>query len=190
MATQKIHNEKLNSGISGEKESPRGAIKNLVFKNEGAYKRQGHTPLITLTDENLSPLKINGIFDFDYTENTQSYACKMVHAGNKLYRLNEDFSSPVAIPLGEITLRDEKSKCFVNSNQLFIVGGGDILIYDGTSIFSAYKSKGAYVPTTRVGITDQYNGMQGVSKESENLLPQEEKHLYRLKHEKRKGHCV
>ena len=42
MQSQKIHNEKLNSGISSVAGSPRGAIKNLILKNEGSYKRQGH----------------------------------------------------------------------------------------------------------------------------------------------------
>ena len=178
MQSQKIHNEKLNSGISSVAGSPRGAIKNLILKNEGAYKRQGHMPLVTLTDEELSPLKINGIFDFAYLDAEKSQACKIVHAKNRLFRLNEDFSNPLEIPLGNITIRDEKTKGFVNDGKLFIIGGGDILIYDGTKIYSAYKSEGAYIPTTTVGITDQYNGMQGEVKESYNLLTPRRKNTF------------
>lgn len=185
MVMQKIHNEKLNSGICGTEKSPRGATKNLILKNEGVYKRQGHTPLITLTNEDLNPLKINGIFDFDYTKDQKSQACKVVHAGDRLYRLNEDFSSPRQIQLGKLELRDEKSKCFINDNQLFIIGGGDILIYDGDRVCSAYKNEGAYVPTTKEGITDQYNGMQGVEKESENLLTPKRKNTFRGSNTKR-----
>ena len=178
MQSQKIHNEKLNSGISSVAGSPRGAIKNLILKNEGAYKRQGHMPLVTLTDEELSPLKINGIFDFAYLDEEKSQACKIVHAKNRLFRLNEDFSALLEIPLGNFSIRDEKTKGFVNDGKLFIIGGGDILIYDGTKIYSAYKSEGAYIPTTTVGITDQYNGMQGEVKESYNLLTPRRKNTF------------
>lgn len=179
MAKIKEQSEKIKSGISSDYGTPRGAIKNLVLGKNGVFKRNGHTPLIRLTDEALSPLRINGIFDFAYHKNGQDIFCRVVHAKNKLFKLNEDFSSPVEIPLeGGIAIKDQKSKGFAFGQSLFIIGAGDILIYDGETIKRAYKSEGSYIPTTTVGITDQLNSMKRQERESGNIFNPRRKNTF------------
>ena len=162
---------KLNGGIKSVGSEKSGAIKNLTLKDGCAEKRFGHRPLIKITDKNLSPLRINGIFDFSYVENGVPILEKIIHAGNGLFKVDKDFTSFKSINLEDgVTVKDQKSNAFLVDGCLFLVGCGDLLIYDGKSVKSAYKHEKSYIPTTRMGIRDQAHGMKYTEGEGENLL--------------------
>ncbi len=171
MAKLKLHKEKLNEGLGYKNGRLFGATKNLIIDKDTARKRHGHKALTRLFDESLTPLKINGIFDYAYERDGSPIKCKIVHAGTNLYQLSDDFKDPQKIPLDTgITLKDQKSKAFISNELLFIIGAGDVLIYDGTLVKSAYKSPLSYIPTTSVGITDHRHEMKRTPNEGSNLF--------------------
>ncbi len=149
----KIYTKSVIGGINtGDKtdESSAELVKNMINKGGQNRKRNGHQNICTLTDSGLNGLRINGIYDYSYLDgNGQAINQKIVHAKNKLFKLDQVFggASEIALPQG-ITLKDRRSQGFLAGERLWIVGAGDLLIYDGTSIKSAYEHENAYVPTT------------------------------------------
>ena len=167
----------LENGIKGKSGAETGAITNLVLRENGVVKRKGHKNLITIKDKNLAPLRINGIFDYSYKENGQDVVCKIVHAGNKLFKLTSDFKNPEEIK-SSFTIKDQKSSGFLANGYLFIIGCGDILLYNGSEIKSAYMHKDTYIPTTRTSITDQAHDAKYTEGESENMLNPRRKNTF------------
>ena len=176
---EKLYKYKLKSGVKSRGGRLYGATNNLYFKDERANKRQGHAQLIKFSDSDLGPMQINGIFDYSYDRDGVAVVSKIVHAKNELYETTCDFKEPKRLPLdGGITLKDQKSNAFLADGCLFIVGCGDILVYDGVTVKSAYKHPLAYIPTTRVGVRDSLHGFKFEEGESENLFTPRRKNTF------------
>ena len=172
MARKKEYKCSLTLGTSqNEKDGACLAI-NMINKNGINEKRNGHVNIQEFSDINLSPLRINGIYSYSYTNSEGVKGeYKIVHAGDKFFRCNADFSGATEITKDtKITILDEKSQALMLGNDLFIAGGAELLLYDGEIIKSAYKSELAYVPMTAYGITDQANGGLITKGEGENLF--------------------
>ena len=168
---KKLHIENINGGAKIFEGRGYGALKNLIPAGEGLVKRHGHKSVTAVKDENGTPLRINGIFSCGYTEDGESRECKIVHAGNRLFKLDAQFNyiGELEIESG-ITIKDERSRGFYKDGLLYIIGAGDILVYDGESVKSAYFMENAYIPTTAKMITDRKSGMMGEAYQSPNIL--------------------
>lgn len=170
MARKKEYIFKATQGIS-QKEGE-GISQNMINLSGYNQKRQGHKNISEFTDVDLNPLRINGIYDYHYIdESNENVSTKIVHAGNKLFRCDESFLTREEIPLdGEIKIKDEKSQAFLLGKRLFIAGAGELLFYDGEAVRRIYGASEVYIPTTSCKITDQENGMESTRCESPNLL--------------------
>ncbi len=145
---------------------------NMINQNGITRKRNGNKNIIEFTDIDLKPLKINGIYDYFYlNDKGDSINEKIVHAGDKFFRCDSSFLSKEEITKeGTPTVKDKKSYAFLLGKSLFICGCGELLLYDGEKIKSAYRSGEAYIPVTAYGITDQENGAKITRGECQNLL--------------------
>ena len=177
MLRKKEYKYGLTLGASQNESDGKCLAINMINKNGINEKRNGHTNIKEFLDIELNPLKINGIYSYSYTdENGSRGKSTIVHAGDKLFRCNDDFSEKSEIPvLGGITILDEKSQAIMLGNDLFIAGCGGLLLYDGEKIKNAYENDLSYVPLTSYGITDQSNGAHRIKGEGENLFTRKRK---------------
>lgn len=152
----------LNSGIITEGYGERIAyMKNLIRSNGALVKRQGQRVACRFENEELLPMRINGIFAFgDYL---------IVHAADRLYKCTRDFLSVEPILMDNADLADEKSSAFSLDGRLFIECNG-AYVYDGVSLSCLGNQDEIYVPKTRVGIRNTKSGFNGKSYENPNLL--------------------
>ena len=177
MLRKKEYKYGLTLGASQNESDGKCLAINMINKNGINEKRNGHTNIAEFLDIELNPLKINGIYSYSYTdENGSRGKSTIVHAGDKLFRCNDDFSEKNEISvLGGITILDEKSQAIMLGNDLFIAGCGGLLLYDGEKIKNAYENDLSYVPLTSYGITDQSNGAHRIKGEGENLFTRKRK---------------
>ncbi|MBO5378713.1 MAG: hypothetical protein J6A90_00130 [Clostridia bacterium] len=168
---KKLHIENINGGARLSEGRSYGALKNLIPAGEGLVKRHGHKSVTSIKDKNGTPLRINGIFSCGYTENGETHECKIVHAGNRLFKLDAQFNYiGELVPDSGITIKDERSRGFYRDGLLYIIGAGDILVCDGENVRSAYFMDDAYIPTTSKMITDRQSGMRCETYQSPNIL--------------------
>ncbi|MBQ4108753.1 MAG: hypothetical protein IJC80_05050 [Clostridia bacterium] len=168
---KKLHIENIHGGAKIFEGRGYGALKNLIPAGEGLVKRHGHKSVTAVKDENGTPLRINGIFSCAYTENGETHECKIVHAGNRLFKLDAQFNYiGELLPDSGITIKDERSRGFYRDGLLYIIGAGDILVCDGEAVRSAYFMDNAYIPTTSKMITDRQSGMRCEPYQSPNML--------------------
>ena len=176
---EKLYKYKINGGISMEGKRPVGPTSNLILKDGGVFKRHGHKMLLKIRDTSLAPMRINGIFDYSYVKNGRAVLAKIVHARDALFEADRDFKELRRLSLEPgILIKDQKSSAFLFGGKLFIIGCGDILVYDGGVVRRAYKHDLAYVPTTRVGVCDSLHGFKFNEGESENLLTPRRKNTF------------
>ena len=177
MTRKKEYKCSLSLGASqNEKDGATLAI-NMINKNGINEKRNGHINIAELTDVNLNPLRINGIYSYKDTSQQES---KIVHAGNKIFRCNSDFTNPTEIPKPSIlTIQDEKSMAIMLGNDLFIAGCGELLLYDGQRLKGAYENELAYIPLTSYGVTDQASGAFRTKGEGANLFTKKRRNSLR-----------
>lgn len=156
--------------------SPNRASRMVNMINEGGVnkKRHGWRDIAWFEDGEGNKPPINGIFKYT---NPNGIEETIVHAGTHIYRCDSDFEIEPAY--GEltndgITVANAKSKAYVEGGKLWIVCGGNYLVYDGKEIQPVMNSMYAYIPTTSTGICpgEKYNGksFQGV-----NLLQKKRK---------------
>lgn len=163
MAKDKKLYTHISAGGIGSSEYGVSLIKNMIPKDGANVKRHGHKNILEITDKDLNPLRINGIFDYSFVDGDSLVKKKIVHAGNMLFSLDEDFKNPQKIEIPKnLTLNDERTRAILRGSELWIAGGGDVLIYNGSEIKSPYLHKSAYVPET----TEE----NGEKKESPNLF--------------------
>ncbi len=168
---KKLHIENVNTGAKIFDSRSYGALKNLVFAGEGLVKRNGHKTVTEIRDKNGNPLRINGIFEYTYLKNGEAVECKIVHAGAHIFELDREFNYVREVKAESgITIKDKRSRGFLRNGKLYIIGAGDILIFDGETVKSAYFLDGTFVPTTATGITDRKNGMKCQAHQSPNIL--------------------
>lgn len=175
---KKLHIENVSGGAKISHSRSYGALKNLIFAGGGLVKRNGHKTVAKISSSDGVPLRINGIFDYVYIKNGESCACKIVHAGSHIFKLDAEFNFICELELiGEIIIKDERSRGFLRNGVLYIIGAGDILICDGESVKSAYFLDGSFVPITSRKITDRRSGMKCEAYQSPNLLNPRRKNM-------------
>ncbi len=133
-------------------------MKNILQEDGISRKRHGWRELYSFYDENDTPLRVNGIFEYK--------GARLVHAGTALYKCEggcEKISSSIA-------LANENSCAFENEGLLYIVSGGELIIYDGMGLQYAYDSQYAYVPTTCVEVSPIGYEETGKKNEESNYL--------------------
>lgn len=128
-------------------------MKNMICKGGTNHKRNGFEEIASFYGEDGEPLAINGIFP--YISEGEEY--KIVHAGASLYKCS-DFSTRELISLDGVELGSEKSQGYLNKDNLYIIAGDRLLVYDGEKVATLFDSENAYVPTTSIGITDTAHG--------------------------------
>ena len=134
--------------------------KNLIRKNGALVKRKGLKTIHRFIDEELLPLRINGIFT--YGEQI------IVHAKNRLFKCSSDFSQVSEI-VSDVSLPDEKSSAF-SLDGLLVINCGGVYIFDGTTLTAFDKREGLYIPKTRVGIRNTKSKVYGNDYEKPNLF--------------------
>ena len=98
MAKKNIYENNLLGGINigstfGERD---GAylIKNMICSGGKNKKRNGHQNIALFTDDELKPLRINGIYNYSYVDESGEYiTSRIVHAGNKLFKATNNFQA-------------------------------------------------------------------------------------------------
>ncbi len=160
MAKKSIYENNLSGGINrGTLSSERdGAylIKNMINSGGKSKKRNGHQNIACFTDDELNRLRINGIYNYSYVdENGEYIASRIVHAGTRLFKATSDFEIIGEIPLAQgVSLKNERSRGFTMGKNLWIIGAGNVLIYDGGEVRYAYAGENAYVPDTTAYLKD------------------------------------
>lgn len=168
---KKLHIENIDGGAKIYGKRSYGALKNLMPTASGLVKRNGHKTVAFIKDTNGTPLEINGIFAYSYLKNGEEIECKIVHAGNRIFKLDKDFNYICELEYeAGVEVKNERSRAFYKNGALYIIGAGDILICDGEIVRSAYFTSGTYIPTTAKKITDRRNGMMSEPYQSPNLL--------------------
>ena len=158
-------------GAGGNDKNGYAYAENMINENGVNKKRNGVKNIAELTDLSLVPLRINGIFSYKYQDKDKNTVCeKIVHAKNKIFKCTENFSSLEEIEAVGVEIKDQKSHAISMGDKLFICGAGELLIYDGNEIKSAYQERSAYVPTTLINSKDISSKERGVGYEKQNLL--------------------
>ena len=151
----------LSLGIDTEGYGERIAYsKNLIRKNGALVKRKGIKTIHRFMNEELLPLRINGIFT--YGEHI------IVHAKSSLFKCSKDFSLVNEI-VSDTLLPDKKSSAF-SLDGLLVISCGGVYVFDGTTLKSFDKREGIYVPKTRVGIRNTKSKVYGIDYEKPNLF--------------------
>lgn len=130
-------------------------MKNLLCVDGVNTKRKGWRQLYHFRDENDRNLKINGIYEYKGKE--------IIHAGGYLYEGGNRIN-------GAIILSDTKSCGFENNGLLYIVCGGELLIYNGSELTYAYEGDYVYIPLTCSDISPIGYESTAIECESANLL--------------------
>ena len=146
-------------------------MKNMICKGGVNHKRNGFEEIASFYDEDGKPLAINGIITLG-RENDDTI---FVHAGNKMYLAESDFS--VVYDCGEIGV-NKKGMYFFNDGEACILAGNKLFFYNGhfpgetdePTICQLFDSKKAYIPTTSIGITDDMHGSLSQPYEGVNLF--------------------
>ncbi|MBQ9744730.1 MAG: hypothetical protein IJW19_06355 [Clostridia bacterium] len=127
-------------------------MKNMISEGGTNHKRHGFTAVAQYLDINDMPLRINGM---------HIYGDKLIiHAGNAFYIDGERIPS-------DRNIRDSKSQSFYINGKLFIVGCGDILVYDGDRI----KGIEPYIPLVMTSADYRFNSTKTI--EAVNMLTPE-----------------
>lgn len=124
-------------------------MKNLISSGGVNHKRNGWEEMAQICLPGGEGLQINGIHEYKKADGVSEF---IVHAGNKMFHCNSDFSSVTSLDTSKLSLTDTKSTSFPAGGKLFITGCGSFLVYDGNALFSMYSSPLAYVPVTKGNI--------------------------------------
>ena len=140
--------------------------RNMVFEGGINKKRSGWRVVANLAEQDYTPLKINGIFEFKGEK-----SALIVHAGTKLYEFSYDMQEKRELVCQDgVVINDTKSQGQMCGTLLWLTGMGELLVYDGEIVRRAYNHENAYIPTTTVGIHDNSCSVLPSLKEKPNLL--------------------
>lgn len=141
-------------------------MRNLISEYGINHKRHGWRELVRIEDKNGKPQRINGIFEYNFSDVTHV----IVHAGCNFYRLlntDKQFWSYEDITLSSTyeeakckkeLITDTRSEAFFSAGRMYIVGCGDYLVYgtwnngESYELRRVYNNKDTYIPTTTVSI--------------------------------------
>ncbi|MBO5287404.1 MAG: hypothetical protein J6B34_04690 [Clostridia bacterium] len=136
---------------------------NLLYKNGALRKRQGQRTLYQFRNEELKPVRIDGIMK--YKDDV------VVYAGGDFYRCNCEFTR--AEPISRlIDFEAEPGRCQGEElgEYLVITGAGEPLVYDGLKMYPLSYAPFVYVPHTSEGGRDHHWSFRKASKEVANVL--------------------
>ena len=141
-------------------------MRNMISRNGINHKRNGWNEIASFEDTEGKELAINGIWE--YVHPTTRDKSLIVYAGSQFFTCDYNFNNKKAITVESgATVNGEKCKAYYKDGLLWIIGCGDYLVYDGTSIVRVENSKYAYAPATSIDITTD---RKAVSFEDVNLL--------------------
>ena len=144
-------------------------MRNMIYRDGVNRKRYGWNEIAGFTSADGRSLRINGIFDYVDISSRKKYI--VVHAGTEFYKCSIDMTECQLIKVdSDVKVIDTKSQAFYKEGILWIVGCGDLLIYNGTRILRAENSEYAYIPTTTSLILSREKGGAANSYEGVNLL--------------------
>ena len=141
-------------------------MRNLWSENGATHKRPGWREIFRLGGW------ITGIFPFEERSNGEGLDVLLVHAGERLYRVEHTADGWTHRQLRE-GLSDTSSQCFYRDGSAYIIGGGAYLVYGEFDKKYALKdvSEIAYVPTTTISIGENDTiDMHRATLEDINLL--------------------
>ena len=143
---------------------------NMINEDGVNKKRHGWRDISQFEDNQGNKLPINGIFKYTTPLGVSE---TIVHAGAYFYRCSSGFEKDIVF--AEIEQgKDEKSKAYVQGGKLWIVCGGDYLVYDGNTLQPVLESMYAYIPTTSIGIKSGHD-YSGESFQGGNLFTRRRK---------------
>lgn len=141
----------LSSSPLGVAPSRASYMRNMISREGINHKRNGWKE-ITSFECGEEALPVKGIWEFGHPETKEKSI--IVHAGKQFFKCSEDFSKKEKIDIqAGITINDNKCKGYCRDGLLWLIGCGDFLVYNGTSIIRVEDSEYAYAPTTAIGIT-------------------------------------
>lgn len=126
-------------------------MRNMINDGGVNKKRHGWNEIAVFEDAGGNALAINGIWE--YVHPIKRDKSLIIYAGEQFFKCRYDFSEQLSIPVEEgANVNGEKCKAYYKDGLLWIIGCGDYLVYDGTSISRVENSKYAYAPTTTINI--------------------------------------
>ena len=111
-------------------------MRNLIPSGGVNHKRKGWEEIARFCTSEGESLGINGIHEYKKSDGVSEF---IVHAGNKMFKCNRDFSSVIPIDTASLYVKNAKSTSLCAGGKLFIVGCGSFLVYDGNTLFSSYS---------------------------------------------------
>lgn len=142
--------------VPDKKHSP--TMKNVINSNGYIENRHGYEQV----GNTLTGLKINGVWNIDTSTNIF-----IVHAGTKLYEMDNDFENEVELLTG---LNDAISQGLYLENKLHIFDGKRAMVYGkyNNTWQIKYLDDVGYIPTTVIG--RKPDGTGGAAYEDINLV--------------------
>lgn len=151
------------------------SVTNMMEKDGALVKRHGWKVVASFVDEDLYPLRINGIFEFD----TRGKSCLIVHAGEYLFECDYDFKTRKKLTVGQgVKVEDRRTQGYMYQDLLWICGMGELAIYDGERVFGIYEHPLPLVPTTSVSIHDDWLSIPPTKNQGENRLTLKRKNSF------------
>lgn len=137
--------------------------KNLLYKNGALRKRGGAREAYRFTDNDLRPVAIDGLFEYD------DYI--IAYAGGEFYKCERELASVQKIPKSA-NVNPLKKRCFGTQlgKYLVIAGAGELLFYDGERISLLKDAPFIYVPTTSQNGRNSYYKFSREINEQPNAL--------------------
>ena len=125
-------------------------MRNMINDGGVNKKRHGWNEIAYFEDADGKALNINGIWEYVHPIDKTRWL--VVYAGTQFFKCDFEFKVQEEITV-EGSVNGQKCKAYYKDGLLWIIGCGDYLVYDGTSIVKIEDSKYVYVPTISVGIT-------------------------------------
>ena len=152
-----------------------GCVKNMMEKDGGLQKRPGWRVIASFMDEDLYPLRINGIFEFD----ARGKSCLVVHAGTYLFECDHNFQNRKRLSTTEgVVVEDRRTQGYMYQDLLWICGMGELAIFDGEGVFGIYEHPLPFVPTTSISIHDDWLSVTPKKSQEENRLTNQRKNSF------------
>ncbi len=143
-------------------------MKNMICKGGVNHKRNGFEQVAHIQD-NGKGVKIHSMVSLSNVNDGHTNEDSIfTYAGNKLFFSDGKFME--ILECAELAPKNNKVKMFYY-DDLWVLVNDKLCKYDGfETIESLFGSKGAYVPTTSIGITDELHGGKAETFEAVNLF--------------------
>lgn len=151
-------------------------VQNMISKDGILKSRSGWKVIADFKDEEMSPLRINGIYEYK----TDTKSAVIVHAGTHIYECDYEMKNKTEVPVAYgIEVPDRRTQGYMYGGLLWICGVGDLAVYNGETVYGVYEYNQAYVPTTSVSVLDDYIAKKPAPYQSPNVLTRKRKNSLR-----------